>query len=255
MVLPGGLTVHTLGHIEFLNPKWHTKDLIFPVGYHVCPTVMPTCMHLYVAQYAWCKRMGHMQTWVQAVRETTVSGRMQSMHLHVKRGDDTGPLLCVHIGTCKKPLVSCTCPVEAWNAMNPTSKGRVGKPEEKFAKLFGLSHGEVLARLVVCPSCGLTLRSLVLNLFNITTCSSNTVVRLPQPRACPCLKLPVWCGAGIRGRSVSHKADKLSRARCAPARTHTRQHETAAEASISCRVPFSQWCEGTGREAGVHWHV
>lgn len=35
MEIPGGLKIYTLGRIEFLNPMWHTKDLIYPVGYHV----------------------------------------------------------------------------------------------------------------------------------------------------------------------------------------------------------------------------
>lgn len=74
---------------------------------------------------------------------------MQVMHLYVKEGDDSGPLLCVHIGKRKKPLVKCTCPVEAWNAIKPSLNVKTGKPQGKFAKLFGLSHAQVFEKLVV----------------------------------------------------------------------------------------------------------
>ena len=40
MVLPGALSICCLGRIKFLNPKWHTKDLIYPLGYHVCPKAL-----------------------------------------------------------------------------------------------------------------------------------------------------------------------------------------------------------------------
>jgi hypothetical protein len=71
------------------------------------------------------------------------------MHLHVKEGEDTGPMLSVHIGTRKKLMVKCSCPVEAWNAIKSSVNGKPSKPESRFAELFGLSHTQVLEKLVV----------------------------------------------------------------------------------------------------------
>lgn len=87
---------------------------------------------------------------LQAVREFTVSGTVQTIHLHVKEGEDHGPLLCVHVSTQKRPLVQSSCPAEAWNAVRlaVNSKGE-SKPASRFAKLFGLSHTDVFQKLVV----------------------------------------------------------------------------------------------------------
>jgi hypothetical protein len=78
-----------------------------------------------------------------------VSERVQSMHLHVLEGEDTGPMLSVQLGTCKKLIAQCSCPVEAWNAIMPLINGKSNKPDVQFAKLFGLSHAKVFERLVV----------------------------------------------------------------------------------------------------------
>lgn len=55
LVLPGGLKILSLGRIEFLNPKWHTKHLIYPVGYHVCPRIVTSvcmCLRMFVCAFA-----------------------------------------------------------------------------------------------------------------------------------------------------------------------------------------------------------
>ena len=86
---------------------------------------------------------------MQAVKEMVVGGTVQCIHFYVKEGDDLGPLLYVHIGRSKKPVVKCACPIEAWNAIKESLNGKPGKPEGKLAKLFGLSHPQVFEKLMV----------------------------------------------------------------------------------------------------------
>ena len=181
------------------------------------------------------------------------------MHLYVKKGDDCGPLLCVHIGTSKQPVVKCACPVEAWNTIKTTFNSKLGKPEGRFAKLFGLSHLQVFEKLVVCTQRRERTSGSVLS----ETCSQQQAAAaldfVPHvlPHSSHLLESSVvclncLCHAGNGGSTVSHQPHRVSRAHSSPTTTSSRAHQAAAEEGISCCLPLARWCCTTGCTTAVH---
>eukprot|EP00892_Ulva_mutabilis_P003513 jgi/Ulvmu1/1533/UM011_0263.1 len=110
----GGRQIMSLGRVEYLNPRFHTSQIIWPVGFQVLKLVkVGTVRHI--------------------VRVSIVEDLM-------------GPRFKVKLGD--RNLVDCTCHDEVWKSISGLTGSSRGTASAQLARFCGLTKSDVFAKLV-----------------------------------------------------------------------------------------------------------